>query len=56
MVAVVCYNAVKEKVMSKGILNSLILKKLFEDVDGKELLPILVKSKIISNFFLIFLL
>lgn len=35
--------------MSKGILNSLVLKNLFEDVDGKELLPSLIESGVISK-------
>ncbi len=35
--------------MSKGILNSLVLKNLFEDVDGAELLPVLIESGVISK-------
>lgn len=35
--------------MSKGLLNSMVLKNLFEDVDGKELLPVLIESGVISK-------
>lgn len=35
--------------MSKGLLNSMVLKNLFEDVDGKELLPSLIESGVITK-------
>ena len=35
--------------MSKGLLNSMVLKNLFEDVDGAELLPSLIESGVITK-------
>lgn len=35
--------------MSKGLLNSMVLKNLFEDIDGKELLPSLIESGVITK-------
>ena len=35
--------------MSKGLLNSMVLKNLFEDVDGAELLPALIESGVITK-------
>ncbi len=35
--------------MSKGLLNSMVLKNLFEDVHGEELLPSLIESGVISK-------
>ena len=35
--------------MSKGLLNEMVLKNLFEDVDGAELLPSLVESGVITK-------
>ena len=35
--------------MSKGLLNSMVLKNLFEDVNGKDLLPVLIESGVITK-------
>ena len=35
--------------MSKGLLNSMLLKNLFEGVDGAELLPSLIESGVINK-------
>lgn len=35
--------------MSKGLLNSMVLKNLFEDIDGNELLPVLIESGVITK-------
>ena len=35
--------------MSKGLLNSMVLKNLFEDVNGKDLLPALIESGVITK-------
>ena len=35
--------------MSKGLLNSMVLKNLFEDVDGNELLPVLIEGGVITK-------
>ena len=35
--------------MSKGLLNSMVLKNLFENIDGKELLPSLIESGVITK-------